>query len=226
MKEKQNINRKRRVEITEEEINSRRKLVDWMCEIGDSIKLSPECIHKAVVYMDVITSENVVAEEHAQPVAIICMLIASKLIAKDCDIEHVISLFKRKMNNPGVEIMKYEMQVMTLLHWDMQCVTPMDFVQVFVSQGVLFSNDTVLNTTGMVGEQIARSLRQYSEFFADLCLQEHGLLHIESLHMAAAIIAASRKALKLTREWCRELEALTTLAYQDIEADVNLIMRY
>ncbi len=224
MKEKQGVNRGRRCGLSEPEAESRRKLVDWMCEVGDTIKLTSECIHKAVAYMDVILSQNTVADEHVQAVSIICMLIAGKLVEKDSAIERVAALFKRKMANPRVEIMKYEVQILSLLHWDMQCVTPIEFVKFFVSQGIVFSSD--LPQPGIPPEQLARSARQYAEFFADLCLQESGMQQIDSLHLAGAIIAASRRSLRLPAIWPRELELLTTLPYPEIECHLNVITRY
>lgn len=224
MKEKRNSNKAQKVCLSPTEIMNRKKLVDWMCDIGDTLKLSPETVHKAVSYVDQIMCENRLEEKELQDIALICMLLAGKLAERDPEVEGIISFFRRKMGNPRLDLMRYEVQVMHHLNWQLQRVTAMEFIQFFVSQGILFNSDLV--GSSLATEQTAKSLRQYSEFFADLCLQEYAFLQADPLVLSAGIIAAARKTLRFQKAWGKELEALTTVEQKDVEKCANIVLRH
>lgn len=215
--------RKVRRGLSESEAEARRKLVDWMCELGDTTQLSSECVHRAVAYLDTIMGENTVAQSDAHAVAVVCMLVAGKLTEKDAVVSRVAGLLTRKLSCPRASIMQYEVQIMSLLHWDMQGVTALDFVELLVAQGVVFTTDSLLATANT--EQIAKSTRQYAEFFADLCLQEATLSQTDPLRLAGGILAAARRSMGFGRVWPFELEALTGLSLAEVDWQFNTIMR-
>jgi len=224
MKEKRMHNYSCKIPLTAAEINARKKLVDWVCDIGDTLRLSPETIHKSVGFIDHIMCENRLEESELQDIALICMLLSAKLSERDPEVEGIIAFFRNKMHNPKLDIMKYEVQVMHHLNWDLQGVTPMEFIQFFVSQGITYNND-IINSSNP-NEQNAKSLRQYSEFFADLCLQEYEFINADPLILAAGVIAASRKVLKFSKIWTNELEALTTIMQNEAESCASIILNY
>ncbi len=224
MKEKRVIRAISRLTLTELEISQRKKLVDWMCDIGDTLKLAPETVHRAVLYIDHIMCENRLEEKELQDIALICMLLSGKLTERDPAIERIISFFRKKMGDPKLDLMRYEVQVMSHLNWDLQGVTAMEFIQFFIPQGIVFTNDVI----GCVAanEQSAKSLRQYVEFFADMCLQEYSFIQYDPLLLAAGIIAAGRKTLKFSKAWGKELEVLTTVPQKEAEKAGNAVLRY
>jgi hypothetical protein len=60
------------------------------------------------------------------------------------------------------------------LEWNIKTVTPFEFIQFFLSQGIIFNSDALPVKSGELrapNEKVACYIRKYSEFFADLCLQ-------------------------------------------------------
>ena len=228
MIEKQHSNKKYDQSLGKKEIVTRGKLVDWMCETGDTVRVSSECIHKAVVFLDVIMAENTISENDLQPLGVVCLLLSAKMTEKDRPVAQIKAMFQKRMNIHPSQIRKYEMQVLSLLRWDLQCVTAADFVQFFVHQGVIFTNDKALTSCGykFANKKMALTIRQYTEFFADMCLQEYSFTSMESLHLAASIIAASRKMIKLATPWTSELLLLTGLQYPSISDTVEQINKH
>lgn len=53
-------------------------------------------------------------------------------------------------------------------------------------------------------------VRKYADFFAELCLQEYTFQQYLPSVMAAAVVAAARRAVKIDPIWNPELEGLTT----------------
>lgn len=80
------------------------------------------------------------------------------------------------------------------LEWRLQVVTPMHFLQCFLSQTVLFSDDAILGGVDLVDEA-HDYYRKYAEFFGDLVLQEYEFQAFRPSVVAAATLAAARKAL-------------------------------
>jgi len=216
MIKKQHFNRNLTSELGSPEIMVRKKIVDWLCEIGESFHISSEFIHKAICYLDVIMAENTIADNDMQPLGVVCLLVACKMGEKDRQVDEIKAFLQSKLNIPAGHIRKYEMQVLSLLNFDLQCVTPMDFLQIFLFQGVIFKNEHLTNGK-ITHQKLAITIRQYAEFFADMVLQEYKMTWtINSQHLACGIILAARKMLKLEKGWNNELTIMTGLKYEEI----------
>jgi hypothetical protein len=222
MKEKRTINSVCSPQLTTEEITNRKKLIDWMCDMGDTLKVSAETIHKAVAYFDHIICENNLKEKELRSIVLVCILLAGKLTERDSEITHIASLFRKNIGNPRINIRQYEAQIMNHLNWDLQRITAMEFINFFISQGIAFTSD--ITNSSLPNEQTAKSLRQYAEFFTDMCLQEYEFISVDSLVLASGIIAAARKMLKFKDVWRKELELLTTIETKDAEDCANTIL--
>ena len=87
-------------------------------------------------------------------------------------------------------------------------MTPMHFIDFFVAQGIVFSGDKHKNQQTM-NTRIARYIRKYSEFFADLSLQNYEFNNYDSVTLACACIAAARKTVGIDPMWREELTQLS-----------------
>ena len=85
--------------------------------------------------------------------------------------------------------------------------TPADYLDLFLIQGVLFSNDIiipngVLNKQGKncPDQEVAKKIKDYSEFLIDLLLQ-YNRLKFPCLIIAASIIVSAWKILGIEPCW-------------------------
>ena len=174
----------------------RRLLVDWMCEVGDELRLHNSTMHVAVLFLDRMLQSVTVAKSRLQLVAISCILIAAKLEEAEEHVPAVMDL--NEFAQPGYspdEIQGMEMQVLNQLGWSMGAVTPLHFLGYYLSKGVVFEDDTFQGRP--LVDKVPRYVQKYAEFFADLCLQDYAFQRYEPSLLAAAIITASRKALHI-----------------------------
>eukprot|EP00826_Nyctotherus_ovalis_P021656 TRINITY_DN1702_c0_g4_i2.p1 TRINITY_DN1702_c0_g4~~TRINITY_DN1702_c0_g4_i2.p1 ORF type:complete len:392 (-),score=49.52 TRINITY_DN1702_c0_g4_i2:137-1267(-) len=220
---KQDINRKYTSVLTHQEISTRKKLVDWLCELGESVHISLEYIHKAIVYLDVIMDENTIEEADLEPLGIVCLLLAAKMGEKDEQVLRLQKAFQQRIHVSRREIRKYEMQVLALLKWDLQCTTPMDFIQLFSYEGLILENDKVDHKAST--KKTIVMLRQYVEFLADMCLQEYEMLKVTSVRSAAGIISTARRILKFENAWSEELAAMTGVSYEEVVPIADCIFK-
>jgi hypothetical protein len=130
----------------------RRVLVDWMCEIGDTIKQAFTTIHHAVCVMDTYFSKHPEIESSNKGkrllklVALTSIFISAKYCEKDSrgPTARNISMLTRGEYSEA-EILYYEGKILITIGWNLMFSTPADFVSLFLNQGVVYSDDMVLS---------------------------------------------------------------------------------
>lgn len=120
-------------------------------------------------------------------------------------------------------IRKCEVELLSVLQWDLNRVTPMHFVQNFLYQGAVFTNDEATLGQTLRDRKVLQKVRRHVDYFALQALKQDFMLtkafpdHV----VAAAVIYAARKASKQIKEsWNAEVfEHLFGIsAFADIEA--------
>ena len=197
-------------------LKHRRIIVDWMCEVGEEFKLGPLTIHCSVRFLDRVLSSLDVAKNRLQLVAMACILIASKHEETE-DVTPTLNELNECSNNAySIDALK-EMEVSVLRHlgWQLALITPIHFLQFYQARGIIFHTD--LFEGGPSNRKSAlKYVRKYADFFAELCLQEYSFQQYLPSVMAAAVIAAARRAVKIDPIWNSGLEGLTTYNEKDI----------
>jgi len=197
-------------------LRHRRIIVDWMCEVGEEYKLAALTIHNGVRYLDRVLGVTDVPKNRLQLVAMACVLVASKAEEAE-DVTPTLAELNECSNHAYTSDMLKDMEVAVLraLSWSLMCVNPIHFLHFFQARGIVFQNDLFEG-----GQQNRRSsikyVRKYADFFAELCLQEYAFQRFLPSVLAAAVVAAARRAVKIDPIWNPELEALTSYNEQAI----------
>jgi len=101
-----------------------RKIVaDWMLEVTEEAKCSPEVFSLAVNYMDRVLSKIPIEKSQFQLLASVCIFLASKFKESSplCAEKLVIC---SDFSFTTQEMMKWELLVLELLNWDLSAITP------------------------------------------------------------------------------------------------------
>ncbi|CAI2386749.1 unnamed protein product [Moneuplotes crassus] len=207
----------------------RRVLVDWMCEIGDTIKQSYTTIHHAVCVMDNYFSkhEEVKSNDKGKRllklVALTSIFISAKYCEKDSKgptARNISMLTRGEYSEP--EILYFEGLILRKISWNLMFTTPADFVSLFLNQGIVYSDDLVF--ADKFGSQPKpptlkniRYVRKYCEFFVDLCLQEQAFHEYSSIILAISIILAARKSVNISPIWNDEFSKLFMMNFKHVE---------
>eukprot|EP00826_Nyctotherus_ovalis_P026235 TRINITY_DN2050_c0_g1_i3.p1 TRINITY_DN2050_c0_g1~~TRINITY_DN2050_c0_g1_i3.p1 ORF type:complete len:355 (+),score=48.18 TRINITY_DN2050_c0_g1_i3:146-1210(+) len=210
-------------ELSAEALKLRNETTEWLCETGESLQVSSEAIHKAVALFEKVFSQ-LLQEDHKKT-SLLCLFLAAKLIESDKTVHHIKALLKTRFNITSSFLRQHEVKLLTLLSWNLQCVTVLDFIQLFEAQGIVFNSDKVnaSNTEKPVTQRIAESVKKYAEFFAEMCLQRPGLAKFNKLQVACGCVAAARKQMQLALVWSEELEAMTGVKHRGIETCIKNI---
>ena len=109
-------------------LQSRRALVDWLCEIGEAIKMSQITIHHACTLMDVyLSSDNMEVsndeegKKMLQLLTLTSLFVSAKFNEKDScgptarDIQHIT-----KSKYKDTEVIKMEITLLKQLDWELK----------------------------------------------------------------------------------------------------------
>lgn len=105
-----------------------------------------------------------------------CVFISAKFYEKDSrgpTANDIQTISKEKFKSKDILFM--EKEILKTLNWNLMVKTPADYVDLFLSQGVLFSNDQIIPTSEIYkrgqtkpDQTIATKLKDYSSFLLDL----------------------------------------------------------
>lgn len=216
----------------------RRFVVDWMWEIGETIRVSFTTIHHSVALMDTFFSRvpdietSKEGKDFLQLVALTSIFISSKFCEKDSrgpsawNISHLT-----KGQYSERQILECERQMLMVAEWKLHFTTPADFLVLFLNQGVVFSNDEIIQDSHSellekVSKETAKYIRGYAEFFVDLCLQEYEFQRYDSHTLAWAVILASRRVVRMKHIWNPEFEALLDADKKQVELCAREIYKF
>ncbi|CCI44075.1 unnamed protein product [Albugo candida] len=206
-----------------EYLKYRRVLVDWMSEVGEEMRVRKTTIHSAIAYLErILMIGPLPSKDRFQVLALSCILIAAKYNGPECEVPPMSEFWEFGNRCYSInEIHSMELSTLTKLDWCLTALGPIHFVHYFVSRPVIFADDTMQDDS-VVSEAI-EYYRRYTEFFVDLCLQEHQFRSFRPSLVAASILAASRQALGISPTWREELELLTGYIELQVEPCFSLI---
>ena len=226
-----------------EYVKYRRILVDWLADIQLKFHLQPHTTHVAVMYMDRIMQTCAVPRDSLQIVSLVCLLIASKYEEREIDVPTIDMLVQElktsdvtssKENQAKEEqrlrkhIVQIEIMILNRLKWDLSEYTPLHFLAHFLHKGVLFENDMIdsihENQEQPSLKRILKQFKRYTNFFAELALQDYAFQAFPSSVVAAAIVVATRKAIHIVPMWRPELEGPLCCTAEEIRDCVALVL--
>lgn len=122
------------------------------------------------------------------------------------------------------EILVMERSVLKELQWKLAVATPIHFLGIFVNVGIVFEDDRV-DGQGPTSK-IIRYVRKYVDFFAELYLQEYPLQQYLPSIASGAILACSRRAVKMEPIWNSKLTQLYHLKEKDVHECYKYLYDY
>jgi Cyclin, N-terminal domain/Cyclin, C-terminal domain len=192
-------------ELACEYVDHRKYIIDWVFKVAESFNLKFLTIQTAIFLIDSLVTNNNVSTGIYYQIAGISLLIASKFeeSAPGPKFSHFSQYF------PELEIKslrKLETTILKKLNWNINILTPMHFVGIYIDIGVIFDFDYTKKNK----KCLASSFHKYCEFFVDLCVQEYEFLVFNVEQIALGCIAASRRILELNT-WPCEIQLLSKL---------------
>ena len=206
---------------------TRRVLVDFICEIGVEFRLKPRVWHMAVSYLDRILPE--VKGRDKILVAITCILLAAKFDENSSNLprfQEVLEFSQLKNNHnkdvnqtalkhlTSKDILTMEKFIFEKLDYRLFAITPVHLLEYYLIVGVVsYTCGDQVEDLNVVENALALEVREYCKFFLDMILWHVEFQSCPVHHIAAAIIACARHAAGIQPIWSRFLSELTEFPF-------------
>ena len=182
-------------------------------------------VHIGVFYTDYVLSKFEPNSKLYPLFALTCLIIAAKYDELDQNIPPYDAFIRASgMNVPRQTITEFEMKLLGQLDWSLRVVTPGTFVQLFLTQGVIFTTDKS-NKVG-INEALTKKMTRQANVLLDSALEYHELLEFPQSVIASACIALSRKLFALTPIWPAQMSLMTGHEYDTISKCVDKLSNY
>ncbi|KAF6138463.1 hypothetical protein GIB67_022497 [Kingdonia uniflora] len=183
-------------------------LVDWLVEITEEYKPTPETLYFAVYLIDPFLSFNCIERQKLQLVGITCMLIASKY--EEICVPHVEEFcFITDSTYTRVEVLQMESQVLNCLGFQVSVPTIQSFLRRFVRAAQASYKDP------------SPKLEFLTNYLAEFSLVEYDFLKILPSLIATSTVFLARWTLdQSAHPWNQTLEYYTCYKASDLKAIV------
>ena len=147
------------------EINIHKKNARRIINIGKSLDFSQDTICKAMNYISRILNECILVKKEVKNIAMICILIAAKLNEPAEKLNKLLKIISKSLMKANLSALEW--QIMTILHWNLQCITIADFLDLFMDEfESSFSNYKEKERSFVKFKEVLRIL-------SDLCLEKY-----------------------------------------------------
>ncbi|KRW99686.1 Cyclin-like protein [Pseudocohnilembus persalinus] len=142
------------IDPSTEYYKQRGQIIEYMWDIAEKLRLSLNTTHLSIYFMDFVNSQVTIPSSRFNLYAATCVMLGAKSIELDERIPF-ISKLKRYSGivHKTFEVSQAEGVIVQALKWNLQCVTPIDIIEFYVSQGVIFSNDEIISENQNNSEQ-------------------------------------------------------------------------
>jgi len=183
-----------------------------------------------VAYFDFVLQRQAQRKSELQLVAMCCTLLAAKFQGPEEKVPQISELNTCSKNTYSREqIVAMEVSILQTLDWRLDVLTPLHFVDHLLALGVASLDDTLdgapLRESEKL-EKIPRRLRQFSEFFVRLCLENHEFYAFAPSLLAAASVATSRYVLTVQPLWPGFLAARTGYSEAELYPCMQAVLQY
>jgi len=195
----------------------RRYLVDWMSDVGEQCRLHNTTVHVSILFLDKVFRSRDIPRSQWQLLATACLSVAAKYEEAEEHCPPIPELLQlTKLSSAGHTSLSFregELEILRHLGWRLRAIPPLHVIGYFLAKGTTFEDDTWQGRALI--EKIPKYVKKYAEFFCNLTLQEYAFQQYLPVHLATAILLASRVALQLQPRWRPELARLT--GYEEAE---------
>lgn len=157
---------------TADYLKSRLSVVNWLKELTNKLDLTTTTLHIAVAYMDYVLSRHNFSTGKFNLVALTCLIIATKYDELDRNIPSLLDFMGAARSMLLVkpnDVKSCEAKILGALSWNLCVITPLNFLDILFTQGVLHISDKIIGGKE-VSVETAKEITRQSKSLLDFLL--------------------------------------------------------
>lgn len=170
-----------------------------------------------------------------------CLLIAAKFNERDENLVKINELQKEcKYNYTFKNITSCEAKILQELKWNLSLQTPLHYVMLFYSSGVIFSSDSCYDESTAstvqfsdpneeyltIRKECLRTVRHHCDYFVNLVIHDYYMLQFDEQIVAMACVICARKVSKIEPEYSENFQKLYGISMEDIQPAFERLWRF
>ena len=197
-------------------INPKRKIaIEKLIKIKKSFNISNKIIHLSIFLMDIILEKTKIYSKTEQ-ILLVCLILSIKFLHNQTELPyfHEIQLQWKNTYLSFENIKILELFCLEKVNYDLNIVTPVDFLEYFECKGLIFIDDIKDNNRNYINQRIIHS--KLNEYLAKI-MSKVSYLSIDPLEIACVCICLTRESFNIKEKWHKFMSDCYNINFYDFE---------
>ena len=197
-------------------INPKRKIaIEKLIKTKKSFNISNKIIHLSIFLMDIILEKTKIYSKTEQ-ILLVCLILSIKFLHNQTELPyfHEIQLQWKNTYLSFENIKILELFCLEKVNYDLNIVTPVDFLEYFECKGLIFIDDIKDNNRNYINQRIIHS--KLNEYLAKI-MSKVSYLSIDPLEIACVCICLTRESFNIKEKWHKFMSDCYNINFYDFE---------
>ena len=197
-------------------LNLKREIaIEKLIKIKKLFHISNKTMHLAIFLMDIIL-EKTKLNSKIEQILLVCLILSIKFFHDQTKLPNFQDiLFQWK--NPYLSyenIKKLEILCLEKTNYDLNIITPVDFIEYFECKGIIFIDDINENNKHYINQRLVHS--KMNEYLAKI-MSKVSYLNIDPLEIACVCICLARESFSIKEKWHKFMSDCYNINFYDFE---------
>ena len=203
-------------------LNPKRQIsIEKLIKIKKNFNISNKIIHLSIFLMDIILEKTKLISKTEQ-ILLICLILSIKFLHNQTELPyfHEIQILWKSTYLSFDNIKNLEIFCLEKVNYDLNIITPVDFLQYFECKGIIFYDDINDKNINYINKRIIHS--KLNEFLAKI-MSKISYLNVDPLEIACVCICLTREHLGIKNKWHKFMNDYYNINFYDFESTYEKI---
>ena len=197
-------------------LNTKRAIaIEKLIKIKKSFHISNKIMHLAIFLMDIIL-EKTKLNSKTEQILLVCLILSIKFFHKQTELPYFqdIQLQWKNTYLSYENIKNLEIFCLEKINYDLNIITPVDFIEYFECKGIIFIDDINENNRNYINQRLVHS--KINEYLAKI-MSKVSYLSIDPLEIACVCICLTRESFGIKEKWHKFMSDYYNINFYDFE---------
>ena len=207
--------KKTKTTITKSLNHKRAIAIEKLIKIKKSFHTSNKIIHLAIFLMDIIL-EKTKLNSKTEQILLVCLILSIKFLHNQTELPYFqeIQLQWKNTYLSYENIKNLEILILEKTNYDLNIITPVDFLEYFECKGIIFIDDINENNKHYINQRLVHS--KMNEYLAKI-MSKVSYLSIDPLEIACVCICLTRESFGIKEKWHKFMSDYYNINFYDFE---------